>query len=68
MNHIENEGLSSEEQEFAIWLENGIDRGWISEPYCHTHDGGMQYMSEEEIQEWEDGGDPCEHVLRIFIS
>lgn len=60
--------LSPEEQEFSIWLENGIERGWISEPYCHTHDGGMQYMSDEEIQEWEDGGDPCEHVLRIFIS
>lgn len=62
------EELSPEEQEFSIWLENGIERGWISEPYCHTHDGGMQYMSDEEIQEWEDGGDPCEHVLRIFIS
>jgi len=24
-------------------------------------------MSEEEIEEWEAGGDPCEHVLRIFI-
>lgn len=68
MNHMPEEELSPEEQEFSIWLENGIERGWISEPYCHTHDGGMQYMSEEEIQEWEDGGDPCEHVLRIFIS
>jgi hypothetical protein len=68
MNHMPEEELSPEEQEFSIWLENGIERGWISEPYCHTHDGGMQYMSDEEIQEWEDGGDPCEHVLRIFIS
>lgn len=67
MNYMNEEDLSPEEQEFGIWLENGIERGWISEPYCHTHDGGFQYMSEEEIQEWEDGGDPCCHVLRIFI-
>jgi hypothetical protein len=67
MNHMGMEDLSPEEQEFGIWLTNGIERGWISDPYCHTHDGGMQYMSEEEIQEWEAGGDPCEHVVRIFI-
>lgn len=68
MNHTPEDDLSVEEQEFGIWLSNGIERGWISEPYCHTHDGGMQYMSEEELEEWEQGGDPCEHVLRIFIS
>ena len=67
MNHMGMEELSPEEQEFGIWLSNGIERGWISDPYCHTHDGGMQYMSEEELEEWEAGGDPCEHVLRIFI-
>jgi len=67
MNHSTIEDLSPEEQEFGIWLTNGIERGWISDPYCHTHDGGMQYMSEEEIEEWEQGGDPCEHVIRIFI-
>ncbi len=26
------------------------------------------YAQNEEIEEWEAGGDPCEHVLRIFIS
>ena len=67
MNHINNDDLSVEDQEFGIWLTNGIERGWVSDPYCHTHDGGMQYMSEEEIEEWEAGGDPCEHVVRIFI-
>lgn len=67
MNHMSEEDISPEEQEFGIWLTNGIERGWISDPYCHTHDGGYQYMSEEEVQEWEDGGDPCEHVVRIFI-
>ena len=68
MNHISEEELSTEEKNFSAWLSNGIENGWISEPYCHTHDGGYQYMSEEEIQEWEDGGDPCEHVLRILLG
>lgn len=67
MNHMNMDDLSPEEQEFGIWLTNGIERGWISDPYCHTHDGGYQYMSEEEIEEFENGGDPCEHVVRIFI-
>lgn len=67
MSYIIEEDLSPEDQEFGIWLSNGIDKGWISNPYCHTHDGGYEFMSEEEINEWEQGGDPCEHVLRIFI-
>jgi len=32
MNHIHEEDLSPEEQEFGIWLENGIERGWVTEP------------------------------------
>ena len=67
MNHMGMGELSPEEQEFGIWLKNGIERGWISDPYCHTHDGGYEYMGEEEIEEWEAGGDPCELVVRIFI-
>ena len=68
MNQFEDEDLTDDQKEFGIWLANGIDRGWVSDPYCHTHDGGYEFMSEEEIEEWEAGGDPCEHVLRIFIS
>jgi len=49
--------------EFEIWLNNGIERGWITEPFCNTHDGDP-YMSEEEQQEWEDGGD-CQVVFKI---
>ncbi|NDB82069.1 MAG: hypothetical protein EB127_04910 [Alphaproteobacteria bacterium] len=67
MNHMGMEDLTPEEQEFGIWLRNGIERGWVSDPYCHTHDGGYEYMSEEEMKEWEAGGDPCELVIRIFI-
>ena len=48
------------------WLTIGIDNGWISEPFCYTHDGDP-YMTEEEEQEWEDGGDPCCPVLKILV-
>ena len=51
--------------EFEIWLNNGIDRGWVTEPFCNTHDGDP-YMSEEEEKEWEEGGDPCQVVIKII--
>lgn len=67
MNHSSNENLSKDEEEFGIWLSSGIDKGWVTEPFCSTHDGGYSYMSEEEIEEWDAGGDPCQHVIRIMI-
>jgi hypothetical protein len=48
------------------WLTIGIDNGWVSDPFCYTHDGDP-YMTEEEEQEWEDGGDPCCPVLKILV-
>jgi len=60
--------LSIEEKEFSIWLENGIERRWISDPYCNTHDGGYEYKSTEEIEEWDQGGDPCDHVVKLMIG
>ena len=55
----------SDMQEFEIWLDNGINRKWITPPFCSTHNGDP-YMTEEEEQEWEDGGDPCQVVLKII--
>jgi hypothetical protein len=51
--------------EFQIWFNNGVDRGWISEMTCATHDG-IEPISQEEIDEWEKGGDPCQFVVRIL--
>lgn len=50
--------------EFEIWLKNGYDRGWISDVFCNTHDGAP--MDDEEIQEWEDGGDPCSFHVKVI--
>jgi hypothetical protein len=49
--------------EFEIWLKNGYDRGWVSDVFCSTHDGAP--MTEEEMQEWDEGGDPCSFQVRI---
>jgi hypothetical protein len=56
--------MAVDAQEFEIWLENGIQRGWISKPFCNTHEGDP-YMTQEEEQEWEAGGDPCQLVIKI---
>jgi hypothetical protein len=58
------EYTESDLDEFEIWLHNGIDRGWITEPFCNTHDGDP-FMTEEESQQWEEGGDPCQVVFKI---
>lgn len=51
---------------YEKWLITGIENGWISEPYCNTHDGGFEYMTQEEVDEWEAGGDPCCVVVRLI--
>jgi len=51
--------------EFNIWLENGINRGWISHVQCATHDG-IDPISDEEYQAWDNGEDPCQFVVRIL--
>jgi hypothetical protein len=53
------------EIEFDDWLKVGMDKGWVSEPFCNTHNGDP-YMTEEEEREWEEGGDPCMHVLKLL--
>jgi hypothetical protein len=48
------------------WLQIGIDKGWVTEPFCNTHDGDP-YMTEEEEKEWEEGGDPCAPVIKVLV-
>jgi hypothetical protein len=55
-----------DKEEVWNWLQIGIDKGWVTEPFCYTHDGDP-YMTEEEEKEWEDGGDPCAPVIKILV-
>jgi len=46
------------------WLDYGIQNGFCSETACDTHDG-VANTPEKEI-EWEEGSDPCQHVVRLW--
>jgi hypothetical protein len=52
--------------EFNDWLKIGIDNNWCGAPVCETHDGLP--MTQEEEEEFYDGGDPCVHVIRLYSS
>lgn len=45
------------------WYEYGREKGWVSEVFCNTHEGPP--LSDEEMEEWEDGGDPCSFHIKI---
>ena len=51
---------------FGRWLREGLEAGWVSEPFCSTHDVDP-FMGEDEQAEWGRGGDPCCHVLRLAV-
>jgi hypothetical protein len=51
---------------YKYWLLFGMKRGWISPPYCSTHDGNFDYMTEEELYEWNEGHDPCHIAISVL--
>jgi hypothetical protein len=61
----DNTNTDLDKLQFWAWLEMGINKGWVTEPFCNTHDGDP-HMTEEEEKEWEDGGDPCLHVIKLI--
>lgn len=48
---------------FDEWLEFGFGKGWVSAPYCGTHEGPP--VTDEEDREFEAGGDPCIVEMRL---
>jgi hypothetical protein len=52
--------------DFDQWLEIGVRSGWVSPPVCYTHDGLPTSVTED--AEFEDGSDPCIHVMRCYES
>lgn len=51
---------------FPEWLAMGVNAGWISQGVCAMHEGLP--MTDEEEQEFEDGGDPCQPALRVWVE
>lgn len=52
--------------DFDTWLAIGREHGFCSPPVCSTHDG--QPMSDAELDQWDDGDDPCIHILRLYAD
>lgn len=46
------------------WIELGVKNKFCSKPICNTHEGPP--MSEEELNEFDEGFDPCIHVIRVY--
>lgn len=53
-------------KEFWDWYQEGINKNWITNTFCQTHDGGYEVMTDEERSEWDEGGDPCMTVTRVI--
>lgn len=51
---------------FDAWMEIGLVRGFVGPPVCSTHDGIP--MTTDEEHEFEEGFDPCIHVIRPYES
>jgi hypothetical protein len=49
---------------FSEWMAFGVKQGWCGPPVCYTHDGLP--MSEQEGTEFDEGQDPCMHIVRMY--
>lgn len=50
--------------DFEEWLNFGVEKGWVSDIFCNTHDGGP--MTDEEDEAWSNGEDPCTFHIRVW--
>ena len=46
------------------WLAIVIKNNWCSDTVCSTHDSLP--MTEEEEEAFDEGSDPCVHVVRLY--
>lgn len=49
---------------FDTWLAQGMAQGWCGPAVCQTHDGTP--ISEVEEGDFDDGDDPCLHIIRLY--
>lgn len=52
--------------DFDQWINYGIQQGWATPPICSTHDGIP--MTNQEEQAWDQGEDPCIHIIRLIAD
>ena len=46
------------------WIQYGMDRKYCGPVVCATHDGVP--TSEDEDNQWYQGDDPCQPVIRVY--
>jgi len=51
---------------FDEWLAYGMEQNWAGPAVCATHDGTPS--SEDEDAAWDEGEDPCQHIVRLYES
>ena len=49
---------------FDEWAQIGVAKGWCGPAVCSTHDGIPSSFQEDE--DFDDGYDPCLHVIRLY--
>jgi hypothetical protein len=52
------------EKSFDEWLQEGISHGFCGPAICYPHDGIPS--TELEDEQYDEGGDPCMHILRLY--
>lgn len=52
---------------FNEWLQIGMDNHWCGPAVCETHDG-LPMSEQEETWFFDEGWDPCIHIVRLYES
>jgi hypothetical protein len=50
-------------KDIESWYDYGVKKNWVSKVFCDTHEGPP--MSDEEMKEWDEGGDPCSFHIKL---
>lgn len=53
---------------FVTWLNQGIDEGWISPPFCANHDGLPLTVAEKAHDDADEILEHCIHEVRLLAS
>ena len=56
--------MSKNKKTFDEWLQEGLDLKFCGPAICYPHDGLPLTILEE--QEFDEGSDPCIHILRLY--
>jgi hypothetical protein len=49
--------------DFDEWLSYGVENGYCTQQFCQTH--GHTEMTDYEEEQFDEGYDPCVHVVRL---